>query len=69
MKISKLNPKRSLLAKLFVFYIIPFVLFAGAMDFCFSYITNNRLMKMSFHNLMSGYLKMPAVWLQALIRI
>ncbi|WP_242485347.1 methyl-accepting chemotaxis protein [Peribacillus sp. TH27] len=43
MKISKLNPKRSLLAKLFVFYIIPFVLFAGAMDFCFSYITNNMI--------------------------
>ncbi|KQU19378.1 hypothetical protein ASG65_24225 [Bacillus sp. Leaf13] len=45
MKISKLNPKRSLLAKLFVFYIIPFVLFAGAMDFCFSYITNNMINK------------------------
>ncbi|WP_053348229.1 methyl-accepting chemotaxis protein [Peribacillus butanolivorans] len=43
MKISKLNPKRSLLAKLFVFYIIPFVLFAGAMDFCFSYFTNNMI--------------------------
>ncbi|WMX55915.1 methyl-accepting chemotaxis protein [Peribacillus sp. R9-11] len=43
MKIAKLNPKRSLLAKLFVFYIIPFVLFAGAMDFCFSYITNNMI--------------------------
>ncbi|KON67352.1 hypothetical protein AKG34_21560 [Peribacillus butanolivorans] len=40
---SKLNPKRSLLAKLFVFYIIPFVLFAGAMDFCFSYFTNNMI--------------------------
>ncbi|MBT2664494.1 methyl-accepting chemotaxis protein [Bacillus sp. ISL-4] len=43
MRFSKLNPKKSLLAKLFLFYIIPFVLFAGAMGLCFSYITNKMI--------------------------
>ncbi|MDQ7862324.1 methyl-accepting chemotaxis protein [Peribacillus frigoritolerans] len=32
-----------MLAKLFLFYIIPFVLFAGAMGLCFSYITNKMI--------------------------
>jgi methyl-accepting chemotaxis protein len=43
MRFSKLNPKKSLLAKLFLFYIIPFVIFAGAMGLCFSYITNKMI--------------------------